>query len=136
MRQSLTKAGCSKGSNRKDVEAEIKGRCSVDLFETVDMVIKVNGDDGTEKRKKELNDIRYDKKTDLMRLPVHYCKDTIELVRSVCDIQNWNLGEEKIWAKIGIDAGQGLLKAMLQLNNDTVGHVSQAAKADAGYHCT
>ena len=34
----------------------------MDLFETVDMVIKVNGDDGTEKRKKVLNDIRYDKK--------------------------------------------------------------------------
>ena len=128
LRKSLASVGNHSAPSQKDIEKEIKNRCSSELFETAKMEIKVNADgkDAKETRKKVLNDPRYNKTTDKIKVPVHFCKDTVKLARMTCQIRGWKLGEEKIWMKVGVDAGQGLLKALIQINNDSVGHVSQS----------
>ena len=84
-------------------------------------MVKVNAHkkDDTEKRKRILTDRRYNKRKDEIELSIFYCKDTIKLVRMVCEHQTWMIGADKIWGKVGIDAGKGILKAHLQLNNDS-----------------
>ena len=131
IRKSLANVSNHDGPARSAVEDVIYKRGgSGELYESEKIMVKVNAHkkDDTEKRKRILTDRRYNKRTDEIELPIFYCKDTIKLVRMVCEHRTWKLGADKIWGKVGIDAGKGILKAHLQLNNDSENYVSNSPK--------
>ena len=64
----------------------------------------------------------------MINLPIHFCADTNELVKRICETRHWDVEEDNIWLKIGIDAGQGILKASLQINNASKHFVSNSTE--------
>ena len=94
---SLANVSNHDGPARSAVEDEIYKRGgSGELYESEKIMVKVNAHkkDDTEKRKRILTDRRYNKRTDEIELPIFYCKDTIKLVRMVCEHRTWKLGAD------------------------------------------